>query len=417
MKCFVWLVLLSIFTSLPVQSETTVSLYTWRAQEKVLWDVISEGNMIPGVKIDVRVVRYQTHESYQPHITIEILHDNADLFQWSPGAAKLKPLIDKNLIKPNQADVSDINKAALLASLGPDGKYYGVPFALQLESLLINKKKAEKLGVYSQPKNLNELAQKFATIKAAGVTPLHIAGEANWLIKQVIGEVLVAGLVDAEYTQRLINGKACFNSEEFTEIFRVLSEWRDAGYVNTNWETEGYTGMNSSVAMGNSVASFDGGWKTGPASNFWDVDPNFEFGFWSVPGKSNKVYALGDGSYQVNHTSSRAVAAYKVLQFTATQEFAELFAEHVKELPAYGGPISISNPLLRNMSKQLAENSYTVSLFTADSVNKKEPSYNSLIVDAFKSVMKGDSTPEQAGEYIQKGLNGWRYIGAKRCKI
>lgn len=417
MRHYALLLLILFFASIQASAVTTINYYTWRAQEQVLWEEISNRNLISGVKINVRVVRYQAHESFKPHVTIEMLHDEADLFQWSPGAANLKPLIDNGLIKPNQADVSDINKAALLASMGPDGRYYGVPFALQLQSLLVNRKQINKFGVDGQPGSLDELDRNFAKLKSSGVTPLHMAGSANWLINQVVSEVMMAGLVEEEFAGRLEKGLACFTDRNYTEIFRVMGTWRDKGYFNTGWENEGYAGMNNSVALGNSAMAFDGGWKTGPASNFWEVDADFQFDFWAVPGKVGKVYALGDGTYQVNHTSSRAEAAYKALQFTATQEFATLFAEYVKELPAYGGSISISNPILKRMSSLLADNSYTVSLFTSDRLNKGSPSYNDLVAEAFKKVLTREFSPEEAGRFIQRGLNSWNYVGAQRCDM
>lgn len=415
MKLYLSLLIIILFAT-ETYAAATVNLYSWRDQEVDLWRHISENNLIPGVSIDFRVIRYETHDTYVPHVTIELLHKEADLFQWGPGAAKLKKLIEDGFIVPNQADISDINKAALLASLGPDGEYYGVPFALQLQSLIINNKLVRKAGITSEPKNLNEFMATMDKMKEAGVTPIHLAGAAGWLINQVIMEVMVAGAVEESDAQALTEGRLCFTSGEYVRVFDLLLEWKKKGYFNSNWEAEGYSGMGSSMAIGNSAAIFDGGWRLGPQSIFWQLDPDYQVDLWPVPGKSGKVYALGDGSYQVNHKSPRAKAAYRVLQYTATKEFAELFARYVGELPAYGGQIDIADPILKKMSKLVAQNSYGVGLFSAYSLNRGAPSYNTLVVDAFKSVIRGDSSPEMAGKAIQSGLNSWNYVGSKRCK-
>lgn len=415
MKTNILAFILLISCALSSWSATTVSVYTWRDQEGPLWDIISQRNLIPGIKIDHRVIRYEKHETYQPHVLIELLHRKADVFQWGPGAANLKRLIDEGFIAPNQADISDMNKSALLASLGPDGNYYGVPFALQLQSLLVNNKILNDLGIHQQPETLSEFNSALEKIKQSGVTPIHYAAASGWLINQVVAEVMISGLVDKNFAANLTKGTACFTDREYYQIFETILDWKRKGFINENWESEGYSGMGSAIAIGNSAMSFDGGWKTGPSSILWQVDPDFQVGFWSVPGKSGQVYALGDGTYQVNHKSPRAKAAYRVLQYTATKEFAELFAEHVKELPAYGGKLNIANPMLNKMSS-LVSNAYPISLFGSYALNKQEPSYNELVLTAFTDVLKQNKTPKEAAQTIQDELNKWKYIGYKNCQ-
>ena len=149
---------------------------------------------------------------------------------------------------------------------------------------------------------------------------------------------------------------------------------------------------------------------------FYDIDPQFELGFWPVPGASNKVYALGDGTFQVAATSKVRAAAQRVLEFTTTQKFAELFAEHVNELPAYGGDFYIKEGDLKNMAAIVADNAYPVSLFTAYALNRGTPSYNDLVFDAVEAILAGRKTPQQVVQDIQQGLNSWGYIGAVNCR-
>ncbi len=160
----------------------------------------------------------------------------------------------------------------------------------------------------------------------------------------------------------------------------------------------------------------DGGWRTSPSSPFFSADANFEFDFWPIPGDSGKVYALGDGSYQVNATSKHAEDANRVLQFTTTRKFAELFANIVGEIPPYEGHLSISNPLLKDMSSLIANNAYSQSLFNSYELNKGTPSYRELVTEAFKGILNGRLTPNSAAELIQQGLNSWQYVGHQRCQ-
>lgn len=398
--------------SAPAVAETTVTLYTWRQQELVLWQYINDNNLIEGVTVELKPIVYDT---YQSHVLLDLLTGKVDLFQWAPGAANLKPLIDKGFIAPLDNNLEQMNASARLASLGPDQRYYGVPFALQLQALIGNGKLLKKHGINAAPASISELEDVFDTLKRAGVVPLHLAMSANWYVSQLLAEVLVAGLVDEQYTRDLIEGQQCFNDPRYTKIFSQLKRWQEQGYLNNNLLTEDYTGMNNAIGLGQSALAIEGGWKAGPESNFYNIDPDYQFVFWPIPGQSGKVYALGDGSYQVNAQSNKRDSAEQVLRFSATREFAELFARHVNELPAYGGKLNIAEPNLERMSQLVANSAYTESLFTAHPLGRDSPSYNELVIEALRGLLDGRYSPAQAGEHIQQGLNSWHYVGTQTC--
>jgi raffinose/stachyose/melibiose transport system substrate-binding protein len=245
---------------------------------------------------------------------------------------------------------------------------------------------------------------------------MHFAGNENWYLNQLVAEVMLAGIVNEKFSQQLIDGDACFTDATYLESLNLLARWQQKGFINSNAATENYGGMASSVALGNSAMAIDGGWRTNPASTFFTVDPSFEFDFWPIPGKSGKVYALGDGSYQVNANSTKLAAAKKVLAFTATKQFAELFADKVKELPAYGGEIHIADPLLKAMSVKVSD-AYQVSLFNAYQLNKGEPSYRTLVVTGLKDLFNQRKKPQEIAADIQAGLNSWQYSGSQSCAL
>ena len=392
---------------------TTVSFYTWRRQDIELWEQISQQNMIPGVKI--RVVTSFRHY-YPDYVILELQNNNADIFLWPPGASSLKPLIEHQLIAPYEGDLSQMNASALVGGKGSDGKYYGVPSAIQLQSVMVNRKLLDKLGIRNKPSSLSELSAMFDTLKSAGVTPLHLAGGTNWYLSQVVSEVLMAGLVDSDFTQGLISGQRCFYEDEYQLIFTTLLKWQKAGYLNQDIVKGDYTVMSKAVALGNSAMSIDGGWMASPTSDFYNVDPGYKFDFWAIPGASGKVYTHGDGTFQVGTTSNKLAAAKQVLEFTKTKKFAEMFVKYVNELPAYGGDIYIPPGDLNNMATLSKQQSYAASLFAAYELNRGELPYNGLVVTAIQDLLKGKASPEQATRAIQTGLNSWQYIGHANCQ-
>jgi len=160
----------------------------------------------------------------------------------------------------------------------------------------------------------------------------------------------------------------------------------------------------------------DGAWSTGPTSPMYEIDPDLKMGFFALPGDNGKVYAFGDGTYQVNANSAKAEIAQKVLDFTATKEFAELFVAQVGELPAYGGEYTVENPQLAEVANLIATDSSSQTPFFAYALNSGEPSYGTLVADGYQSLLSGSISPADLAKKIQDGLNSWNYVGAAKCQ-
>lgn len=395
------------------QTDTVISFYTWRPVDTAVWKEINRLKLIPGVRVETKAI---VRAYYFDATILNIQNQNADLFLWQPGASKLKTLIDLDFIAPYTKDLSHMNAGALAGALGPDGKYYGVPFAVQMQSIMVNNKLARKLGVDRQPQTIQELENHFIKIKNAGLIPMYFSISEGWYVSQLMGEVFTAGLLPESFSQGLIDGTECFNTPEYTQIFTTLKRWLDAGYINTNATTATYYDMFTAVSFGNAVMSIEGGWMTSKAEPYYGMDSTYEFAFWPVPGASKKYSAFGDGTFQVAKNSTNSMAAQKVLDFTATKKFAELFATYAQQLPAYGEKINIAAGDLNTMATLVSEQSYAVSPFNSYALNSGEPTYNELFRQAIVKLAEKEVTPAQASQMIQDGLNKWQYVGAARCQ-
>ncbi len=395
-------------------AQETVYFHTWRATDKILWDEVNKQNLIPGVRVESQMVM---RAYYIEALTLLMQNNEADIFLWPPGASNLASLMEAQFIKPYPNSLEQMNKASLPAATGTDGLVYGVPFAVQMQSLMLNNKVVKKHGISSRPTSLAQLEQHFATLKSAGVTPLYFPGGENWYIAQIVGEVMLAGLVDESFALKLLEGKACFVSPEYKVVFETLHSWVEKGYMQEKLIDANYYEMYTSVSLGNAAMSLEGGWMTSKAEPYYKMDSSYEFEFWPVPGKSAKFVAFGDGSFQMSQTSNEFEATQKVLDFTATKKFAELFAKYIQQLPAYGGEIDIEPGDLKRMASILANESYQVSLFAAYSLNSGSPTYNDLFVRAVQAILKGSKSPQQAVKFIQKSLNERGYVGAQMCSM
>ncbi len=390
----------------------TVKLYTWREQELPLWQHISENDILGD--IDVEVVQLVS-DDYDAKLRVDLQSNQPDLFQGRAGAAWLKPLIEAGTIKPIDVDLSAMAPAALDAGRGPDGQQYGVPFAIQMESFIYNTQVFADNGI-EVPKSLDELDAAAAKLKEAGITPINFGARSGWWLNQVVGEAMTAGMLSDDFAAKLVSGEACFTDPQFVATLQRVKDWSDKGYINESAMGDDYGAMRTSVALGESAMMLDGAWSTGPASPMYEINADLKMGFFPVPGDNAKVYAFGDGTYLVNANSDQLEAANKVLAFTATKEFAELFVKHVGELPAYGGEYTVEDPRLKEVAQLVATNAAVPTPFFAYSLNQGEPSYGTLVAEGYQSLLSGSTTPEDLAKKIQDGLNSWNYVGAANCK-
>jgi raffinose/stachyose/melibiose transport system substrate-binding protein len=391
----------------------TVNLYTWREQELPLWKYISDNDVL-GADIDVNAVLIQS-DNYDSKIRIDLQSEGVDLFQGRAGAAWLASFIDAGIIKPTTVDLSNMAPAALDSARGADGELYGVPFAIQMQSFVYNVGVFEANGI-TPPTTLEEFNAAADALKAAGVTPVSFGARSGWWLNQVVGEAMTAGLVSDEFAAKLVAGEACFTDPQFVATLETVKGWQDAGYLNDSAMADDYGAMRTSVAMGEAAMMIDGVWSTGPASPMYEIDPDLKMGFFAVPGGNNKVYAFGDGTYLVNANSKKLDSAQKVLDFTATKEFAELFVQHVGELPAFGGDYLVEDARLKEVANLIATNSAAPTPFFAYSLNKGEPSYGTLVAEGYQALLSGGITPADLARKIQDGLNSWGYVGAENCQ-
>ncbi|WP_374623301.1 ABC transporter substrate-binding protein [Devosia sp.] len=390
----------------------TVNLYTWREQELPLWQYISDNDVLGD--IDVNAVQIQS-DNYDSKIRIDLQSEGVDLFQGRAGAAWLASFIEAGIIKPVATDLSGIAPGALDAARGPDGQLYGVPFAIQMQSFIYNTKVFADNGI-AVPTTLDELKAASEKLKAAGITPINFGARSGWWLNQVVGEAMTAGLVPDDFAARLVTGEACFTDPTFVATLETVKGWQDAGFLNASAMADDYGAMRTSLALGESAMMIDGVWSTGPASPMYEIDPDLKMGFFAVPGQNGKVYAFGDGTYQVNASSRNLEAAQKVLDFTATKEFAELFVKHVGELPAFGGDYTVEDSRLKEVANLIATSSAAPTPFFAYALNKGEPSYGTLVAEGYQALLSGQISPNDLARKIQDGLNSWGYVGAANCK-
>lgn len=392
-------------------AQTVLNAYTWRPQDRALWDYINSNNLIDGVTVRLDV----TPEDYESKLRIDMQSNRPDIFFAKAGAPWLSSWVDAGVIAPVSdygVNLSAFGDAALGGSTGSDGVIYSVPVGMEMEAILYNKGVFAQYGI-SEPRTLSELQAAFNTLKSNGVVPMHVDGRDGWYLNQVLNEVLIAGFASDAWTQGVITGDACFTDSDYVNALAQLDQWRSQGFLNRNPLADDYGAMRTEVALGSSAMMIDGIWSAGPGSPMFDIEPGLEIGIMPIPG--GKVYGFPDFGLAANPNSTKQEAIAKVMQFVTTPQFAQLYAERVG-LPASNHPIRVDDARISRAAELIANNNVAANPFFAYDLNANEPTYQTLAADQLQRLLSGQVTPAQAAAAIQAGLNSWGYVGAANCR-
>lgn len=383
---------LAVMAPLPSLASESITIWTWRKQERPLWEAISK-NM---KDLDIKVEVFKGVD-YNSRLRLGLQSDNGpDIFQGRPGASFIDQYAKAGIIEPaNKVDLSGILPATLNAATGSDGKVYGVPFAVQTVQIIYNKSVFDKYSL-SEPKNLNEFETLLKTLKSNGVTPLEVPGREGWALA-MMSAGMEAGIAGDDM-RKVSTREEPFDGKNYQKVINTFAQWKD--YINPAASALDYNSIRANIALGDSAMMIDGLWSTSPLSTIAQTNPDAKLGLMPIPGKGGKVYAFADGTYLVNAKSSKKEIADKLLAYTATKEFAQLFSEHVGELSTYASGITYKGEYQAKAAKFLSERPQKY-LTWKGTYNVQ---YEEIVGPAFQKFLAGKVDSQGLTKEIEKGF-------------
>lgn len=205
----------------------------------------------------------------------------------------------------------------------PDGKIYGVPAfdPAHTTGFLYNKDVFTKAGVTAAPKTLAEVADAFAKVKTAGVTPFYVSAADGWTLLQHRTAVLAnAQGADPGFVAAVDGNKVQVSAAPgYREEFGALADWVAKGYTNKDALTATYDKAVAAVASGQAGALFNGTWSIGDLTK---SNAKANIGFFPLPAAEGKTsIALYDPSLiKIAKSSKVQDAAKGFLAFLAEKQ-------------------------------------------------------------------------------------------------
>lgn len=324
----------------------TVTVWSWRAQDKALWNTVQTDLAAQGTKVNIDF-RSISPTSYDAIVQTamnggkgpDIFYDRAGEGTQTYAAAGMIKSLDG-------VDTSTIAPAAL-ATAQYQGKTYGVPFAIQTMSVFYNKQVLSSNGI-SVPTTWSAFVGDMQKLKSKGVTPMYVMGTQPWMLGLQI-DAIGASTMTNEFTQQLVDKKADYTGAPYVQTLAAFQQL--APYLEPNWQATGSADneQETALALGKCAFVIDGIFDTPEITT---VNPNVQLGQFLVPpaaGGQAKLDWYADGDISLNARigdSAEAAAAEKVVAFTATPAFGNAFSAVAGEIsPIKGSKVPAKYPL------------------------------------------------------------------------
>jgi raffinose/stachyose/melibiose transport system substrate-binding protein len=299
-------------------------------------------------------------------------------------------------------ELANFAAPALAAESGrADGVIYAVPFASQTQLVIYNKAIFDANGL-EEPQTWDELVAASQKLKDAGVIPFANGTATAWQ-NETVTFGLGSSLMGKGFYDDLMAGKADFTDARFTgaltEVAAVAAEYFPDGFIGLD-----YPSAQQLFASGMAAMFIGGSYEL---ANFKAQNADIELGVFAAPGKAagdaKLVGLYFDGGYAANAAGANKEASIKFLNYLASQEFGQAFADTLKNISTVPG-VTFGDPLLAEVNEL---NQSSIPYLMLAHFRYGEPSGSVMIQAEMQKLFSGETTPEAIGEALTTGLAAW----------
>ncbi|MCG5212781.1 extracellular solute-binding protein [Streptosporangium soli] len=354
----------------------------------------------PNVKIKITALE---NEAFKAKLTTVTQSGKApDIFQtWGGGV--MEQQVQADLIKDLTADISSWSgtlSPAALAAYQSGGKTYGVPYDIGMVGFWYNKPLFAKAGIKAPPVTWTEFIDDVKKLKAAGTTPIALAGKAKWpghyywtyLAMRIAGlDALKKAAVDKSFEQ-----------PDFIAAGQKVKELADLepfqkGFLGADYDTP--SGQAATMGNGKAAMELMGQWSPNVQRDT-SKDLGADLGFFPFPsvegGKGAATEALGGGGgFSVG--ADAPPQAVDFLKFISTPENQRRTVETGVVQPVVKG---VEGAVKDQHAKLITENLAAATGFQLYLDQAYPPAVGQQVNDSVAELIAGTKTPEQVVQAI-----------------
>ncbi len=400
---------LALAASTPFMSfaaaEETVTLWSWRTEDQAamgrIFAAFEAAN--PDIKVDLQ---FTPDADYQNRLATALRGGKGPDIAQLKAYGELQPLVEAGYLEPLNDSVPAIAEMPETATGGvisvADGKFYGVPYSVPVLGVFYNTALFEANGV-AVPTTYAEFLAACEKLKAAGITPIASGGAQGsaWALEIGVG-MIGPTIYGADFYGEMMSGKATFEDPRFIATLKRFAELKP--YYSDGFAGVDYTTSTQQFINGQAAMFFGGSWENG---SFKAQNADLKFSVFPFPGDAATdkplVAAFSDGSYGLVADSEKKEAATKVLNFIASPEFAQLFADELG-WPAVRPDVTSNDPVLKAMIEMQGNTTPYLSLV---GYRWQTPTASSVIQAEVIDMVEGNITPEKLAADVNAAVSTW----------
>jgi raffinose/stachyose/melibiose transport system substrate-binding protein len=387
--------------------KTVVKLGSWRTEDLAMWqDEILPVFEKAHTDIDVQFVPTNTNE-YNAAIQSQLDGGTGpDLITCRPYDVN-RTWIEKGYFEKlaGRPVLDAFEPGALEPWSGSDGAAYCVPTAAVLAGFFYNKDIFAELGL-KVPTTTEEFLAVLKAVKDHGkYAPLAMGSAESWqLAYNGLYSIGPAYWKGEEGRKGLINGTKKLTDPEFVQAFAAFEAWKP--YLPKGQESLKYADMTQLFALGKAAILPDGSWDIN------QVTANgINIGVFGPPaltaGGQRYLQEMPDMAIGINAKSGHKEAAQTFLDWTATKEFQELYANKVPGFFSMGKePVSYTNELAQAFA-DLKTGAQLTPRLALDRLSAGTPPLDDEVWRVLQVMYTKGMTPAEATRELEAGLASW----------
>ena len=382
---------------------------SWRTDDLKLW----QDKIIPAFEASHPEIKV----SFEPAAPTEynaVL--NSKLEAGTAGDLITCRPFDASLALYENGHLADLNDLAGMANFSDVAKSawqtddasvtFCVPMASVIHGFIYNKDAFAQLGI-EVPNTEEEFFAALDKIKEDGTyIPLAMGVNDQWEAGQIAYHNIAPNYYKGEEGRlALIAGEQKLTDEGWVAPYRQLAKWGE--YLGDGFEAQTYPDSQNLFTLGRAAIYPAGSWEI---SGF-NAQAEFEMGAFKPP-----VMNAGDQCYISDHTdiaiglnaaSANAEAARTFLEWVASEEFANIYAN---ALPGFFSlsnfDVTLEDALAQEFVSWRQDCQSTIRS-THHILSRGEPNLETETWNAAVQVIRGNETAEQVSEKLQEGLSSW----------
>jgi ABC-type glycerol-3-phosphate transport system substrate-binding protein len=385
---------------------TTVSIWTWRDQDELVWQAAAEAlqGTWPGLEVDVQVsdaTEFETQVS-----TAMQGGQGPDIITTRAGESYFEPYGEANMFVPLTDQVpglADIPEGTL-GQVSYGDEVLAVPFASQIWMFYYNTQIFDEYGL-TPPETWSDLMGICETLSETDVAPLFIPAREGWVLSGYV-DCIGATFLGDDYAGQLIAGEQTFTDERFVNLLTRIKDMEPCfqeGFVGNDT-----TDMDAAFQTGRAAMILYGGWA---ASTYAEQAPDLEFDFFICPpdeaGGEQFSYVFVDGGYAVNAASEVQDAALELVKYSATVDYGQTFSDITQEMSSIPGVTAPEGNVYLQRQLEYAELAVNNLFRIRSPFDQGNPGISTMLHPLMQGLVSDQISPEEVAQQIQEGLVQW----------